>query len=53
MEGERSHILTIPTVYMVGMLGALAVMHIYWTYFLTKAAISMLGKGKDKNGYDS
>jgi hypothetical protein len=35
------------------MLTVLAIMQFYWTMFLTKGAISMLSKGKDKNGYDS
>ena len=35
------------------MLCVLAFMQFYWMIFLTNAAISMLSKGKDKNGYDS
>lgn len=43
----------LPMVYMVIMLTALAIMHVYWSYFITKAAVTMIVKGKDKNGYDS
>lgn len=50
---EHAQIFNLPILYMVGMLASLAIMHVYWTFFLTKAAISMLSKGKDKNGYDS
>ncbi|KAL4440861.1 hypothetical protein ABPG74_013842 [Tetrahymena malaccensis] len=50
---EYARIMDFPMMYMLFMISALALMHIYWTFFLSKAAISMLGKGKDKNGYDS
>ena len=33
------------------MLTTLAIMHVYWIFFMTKAALATLGK--DKNGYDS
>ena len=35
------------------MLTTLAIMHVYWIFFMTKAALAMLRTGKDKNGYDS
>jgi len=46
-------VLYLPAVFMLFMMAALVVMHFYWTYFLTMAAISMVKGGKDKNGYDS
>jgi len=50
---KLDEVLFLPSVFMVFMLTALAIMHTYWTFFLTKAAVAMISKGKDKNGYDS
>lgn len=46
-------ILAVPMLYMFAMLSSLALMHVYWTFFFAKAALVMVFKGKDKNGYDS
>lgn len=42
-----------PLFYMNLMTVALACMHIYWTFFLTKASLALIFEKKDKNGYDS
>jgi len=50
---KLDEILYLPSVFMIFMLSSLAIMHAYWTFFLSKAAFIMISKGKDKNGYDS
>lgn len=50
---DLDNIVSATIAYQTGMLTVLAIMQFYWTMFLTKGAISMLSKGKDKNGYDS
>lgn len=46
-----SDIFYLPLMYMLVMLGVLAVMHIYWTYFFSKGILTFT-QGKEKNGYD-
>ena len=46
-----AQIMTEPLLFYTVMLTTLAIMHVYWIFFMTKAALAMLGK--DKNGYDS